>query len=282
MHHLIPFRSLQDHANEMVLNLGSDHEDDIKKRLSACVTPTTVTKMTTAIMLSKSCRNNCLTRFLHSLPTPNVVAEHRPPNDLEIKSLENFIKVSKNLVCITGAGVSTSSGLPDYRGINGSYKRGHKPMVHSDFVNELSSRQRYWSRSMIGWERVSQSHPNDSHIALSSFESKHKLSLLITQNVDRLHQKAKSKNVVDLHGRIDEVLCLQCRDITTREAYQHTLLESNPEYGQFMQQFAARAAAPSLARADGDVDLGECRECLWTMFKILLLIGSVSLLLSWL
>lgn len=191
-----------------------------------------------------------LRRCLSSI-APLQAFEHRNPSPHEIDSLASFISKSGHLVCITGAGVSTSSGLPDYRGVNGSYKRGHKPMIHSDFVNSAASRQRYWSRSMIGWSRVSNVLPNDAHDALASLQKMDKLKLIITQNVDRLHQKSGAKDVIDLHGRIDEIICMSCSTLSCRSTMQERLVSLNP---QFLQKFSN--SSQEAMRADGDVDLG--------------------------
>jgi NAD-dependent deacetylase sirtuin 4 len=132
-----------------------------------------------------------------------------PKND-EIQQLESFLRGNDNIVVITGAGVSTSSGIPDYRGPQGSYNRGHKPVVHSEFVSSEKTRQRYWARSLLGWKSFSQARPNDAHLALANLEMRGVISTIVTQNVDRLHQKAGSIDVIDLHGRNDRLSCLSC------------------------------------------------------------------------
>jgi NAD-dependent SIR2 family protein deacetylase len=217
--------------------------------------------------------NMNLKRLLHSLSsTSDVTFVHNDPSFHEILELSDFVNNSKSLVCITGAGVSTSSGLPDYRGENGSYKRGHKPMVHSEFISNLGARQRYWTRSMVGFEQMNKSLPNDCHNALASLEHHNKLNLIITQNVDGLHQKASSQRVIDLHGRIDEIVCLQCGALSSRETYQAQLHKMNPH---FSEQLLSRSVDVSTIRADGDVDLGSldhsafcvpgCQACGGTM-----------------
>ena len=111
---------------------------------------------------------------------------------------------------ITGAGVSTESGIPDYRGEKGSYKHGHKPMMHNEFVSSLNKRRRYWARSLVGWKYFDERNPNYVHESLSLLEREGYVSGIVTQNVDRLHHRAGSKNVVELHGRNDVVRCLSC------------------------------------------------------------------------
>jgi NAD-dependent SIR2 family protein deacetylase len=124
---------------------------------------------------------------------------------------------------LTGAGVSTDSGIPDYRG-PGSPAR--TPMTYQEFLTP-TGRQRYWARSFIGWERMRSATPNTGHHALAALEQLGCLAGLVTQNVDGLHQEAGSRGVVDLHGRIDTVICLTCSRRSPRRAYQRILAEHN-------------------------------------------------------
>lgn len=163
------------------------------------------------------------------------------------------------VVALTGAGVSTDSGIPAYRDEEGRWKQS-APMQFRDFVGSELARQRYWARSMVGWQRMAQAAPNDAHHALAELERRGLLRLLITQNVDGLHSAAGSENVVDLHGRLDRVICLGCQNITPRAELQARLVAENPEF--LGQSF--------VARADGDVELAvdygrfrliACAEC---------------------
>src|SRR3954463_3763471 len=122
------------------------------------------------------------------------------------------------LVVLTGAGLSTDSGIPDYRG-PGSPAR--QPMTYQEFVSGPAARQRYWARSHLGWGRMRTAEPNAGHHALASLRP----SLLITQNVDGLHERAGSRDVVALHGRIADVVCLECRRVSPRSDLQHRLDE---------------------------------------------------------
>ena len=128
----------------------------------------------------------------------------------EVQTLSKFIRSCSHLLCITGAGVSTLSGIPDYRGPQGSYSKGHKPLTHSEFMNCAHNRRRYWMRSWLGWGKISQSLPNDCHRALQLLEKRELLQHIVTQNVDMLHQKAGSQLVTNLHGSIDTVKCMNC------------------------------------------------------------------------
>ena len=145
---------------------------------------------------------------------------------------------SRTLVVLTGAGLSTDSGIPDYRG-PGSPNR--TPMTFQEFRSGPEAQRRYWARSHLGWSRMGEAEPNEGHRALARLDPK----LLITQNVDGLHERAGSRSLVALHGRIADVVCLDCRTVTPRRRLQTRLTEANPGYA------AAHADAP--ARPDGDV-----------------------------
>ncbi|HEX7237223.1 MAG TPA: NAD-dependent protein deacetylase [Gammaproteobacteria bacterium] len=156
-------------------------------------------------------------------------------------ALREFTERHAKLFVLTGAGCSTESGIPDYRDADGEWKRG-RPITLQEFVSNERSRQRYWARSLIGFRRMRAARPNDAHRALAALESQGRLTQLVTQNVDGLHQAAGSRNVVDLHGRVDFVRCLTCDRRTTREQVQTTLVDRNPAF----------AALDALEAPDGD------------------------------
>ncbi|CAM9992808.1 unnamed protein product, partial [Ectocarpus fasciculatus] len=133
-------------------------------------------------------------------------------------------------VALTGAGISTDSGIPDYRGPKGSYSRGHKPMTHDEFLSSEDNRKRYWARSTFGWDSFSRARPNEAHVALAALEAAGMVDSVITQNVDGLHQKAGSRSVVDLHGRNDKVGCMSCHLESSRDAYQANLSRINAQW----------------------------------------------------
>ncbi len=146
------------------------------------------------------------------------------------------------LVVLTGAGLSTDSGIPDYRG-PGSPAR--TPMTYQEFVSGPAAQRRYWARSHLGWSRMRRADPNAGHGALARIAPE----LLITQNVDGLHERVGTPRLVALHGRISDVVCLGCRVTSARSALQGRLTELNPG-------FAERHAAAAV-RPDGDVELDE-------------------------
>ncbi|HEY4103550.1 MAG TPA: NAD-dependent protein deacetylase [Polyangiaceae bacterium] len=145
---------------------------------------------------------------------------------------------------LTGAGVSTDSGIPAYRDERGAWK-GREPMQYREFVGSLAARRRYWARSMIGFSFMANAKPNAAHHALSELERRGALSLLVTQNVDGLHRRAGSENLVDLHGRIDQVKCLGCGAITSRARLQSELVALN----------SAFAPEHAVIKPDGDAEL---------------------------
>lgn len=132
------------------------------------------------------------------------------------------------VVVLTGAGCSTASGIPDYRGPNGAFTRGHTPMTYQQFLRDPHGRRRYWARGHVGWSRFSQAEPNRAHRALAELESRGLVSGVITQNVDGLHQAAGSTAVIDLHGRLDRVVCLQCGVAESRASVHERLTLANP------------------------------------------------------
>jgi len=159
-------------------------------------------------------------------------------------ALVQFLERSRRLVVLTGAGCSTESGIPDYRDPDGAWKR-KPPVQYMDFVRQPTVRQRYWARSFAGWTRFAEAAPNAAHQALARLEAVGRLHWLITQNVDGLHQRAGSRRVIDLHGRLDAVQCLTCRATLPRHAFQAELDRLNAGW-----QRHAAGVAP-----DGDADL---------------------------
>ncbi len=150
----------------------------------------------------------------------------------------------RRIVALTGAGCSTESGIPDYRG--GGRPGPRNPIQHDAFMRRPEVRQRYWARATLGWERFHGAQPNDGHAALARLEAAGLLAGVITQNVDRLHHAAGSRRVVELHGALADVRCLDCREVEPRAALQARLLDANPGW---------LAAAAGAARPDGDAEL---------------------------
>lgn len=162
----------------------------------------------------------------------------------EPDSLAQFLARHPRVVVLGGAGISAPSGLPTYRDRDGTWQH-RTPIQHRDFLRDHATRQRYWARSMVGWPVMRDARPNAAHHQLAALEHAGHVELLITQNVDRLHQRAGSRRVIDLHGRLDRVVCLDCASVTEREALQSRLLAMNPDL----------CIAPGTPRPDGDRDL---------------------------
>jgi NAD-dependent SIR2 family protein deacetylase len=131
----------------------------------------------------------------------------------------------RKILALTGAGISTDSGIPDYRGAG---RTPRHPMTYDSFMGSPEARIRYWSRSFVGWNRIGEAKPNQGHFALAAAEKSGLLSSVITQNVDQLHQKAGSRNVIDLHGRLDQVRCMGCGLQMSRYQMDDLLTAANP------------------------------------------------------
>ncbi len=173
--------------------------------------------------------------------------------------LLEFVHRHRRLFVLTGAGVSTESGIPGYRDENGGWKR-RTPATLQAFLGSPSARQRYWARSMSGWPLIARAQPNAAHTALAALEAARKLRVLVTQNIDGLHQRAGNTGVIELHGNIGRVICLDCGGTQPRDSVQRTLEEENPGF-----------PGTQLSAPDGDADLElesldgfripRCRSC---------------------
>jgi NAD-dependent SIR2 family protein deacetylase len=151
-----------------------------------------------------------------------------------------------DVLVLSGAGLSTESGIPDYRGPSAATRRG-TPMMYQTFIGDPLARRRYWARSHLGWRTIARAAPNDGHRAVGELERRGLLAGILTQNVDGLHQSGGARSVVELHGNLARVVCLGCGHHTRRDQLAERLHRANPD-------FAARVAA---VNPDGDVDLGE-------------------------
>jgi NAD-dependent SIR2 family protein deacetylase len=150
------------------------------------------------------------------------------------------------VVALTGAGLSTDSGIPDYRGPGAPVRM---PMTYQEFVAAPDSQRRYWARAHVGWSRMGTAEPNEGHRALARLEADGRVPFLITQNVDGLHERAGQQRMIALHGRISDVVCLDCGGRTHRTVMQRLLSEANPGW---LEQHTTVESRP-----DGDVDLDE-------------------------
>ncbi|MFD3613350.1 NAD-dependent protein deacetylase [Streptomyces atroolivaceus] len=172
-----------------------------------------------------------------------IPTEDLPPGTTDLRPVADALSAGGVLV-LSGAGISTESGIPDYRGEGGSLSR-HTPMTYQDFTGDAQARRRYWARSHLGWRTFGRARPNAGHRAVATFGRHGLLSGVITQNVDGLHQAAGSEDVVELHGSLERVVCLSCGAFSPRRELARRLEEANVG-------FAPVAAA---INPDGDADL---------------------------
>ncbi|WP_250459471.1 NAD-dependent protein deacetylase [Microbulbifer litoralis] len=191
--------------------------------------------------------------------SPQPVTSDHPATDEAAERLAAFIRRHPRLTILTGAGVSTDSGIPDYRDQQGAWKR-KQPVQHRDFMQSLDTRRRYWGRSLVGWPIMQQSRPNPAHRHLAELESRAHSELLVTQNVDRLHQRAGSHRVIDLHGRADEIVCMTCDYRCQRQAVHDRCYALNPDFHRY------RATTAPDGDADLEVDfsgfrVADCPQC---------------------
>lgn len=185
--------------------------------------------------------------------TPTSTSAHVAPLGIrhdgvvaELDALRAFLGVG-NVAVLSGAGISTESGIPDYRGPSGATLRKHAPMTFQTFTRDPVARRRYWARGFLGWHAFAGAHPNAGHDAVAELERAGVVSGVITQNVDGLHQRAGSRQVIDLHGRLDRVICLDCRGLESRDAVHARIAEAN----------AGWRATVTAVNPDGDVDVPE-------------------------
>lgn len=150
--------------------------------------------------------------------------------DARVAELVELLR-GRRFVALTGAGCSTESGIPDYRGPE-TARRARNPIRYQEFLRQPLARARYWARSSVGWERMSAAEPNPAHLALAELERAGLVPGIITQNVDRLHTRAGSRRVIELHGALSEVRCLECGGIEQRSRLQERLLEQNPGWSR--------------------------------------------------
>ena len=180
-----------------------------------------------------------------------VVSDTAVPTPPE-KALEGIVKQVHlgPAAVLTGAGVSTDSGIPDYRGPRGSLSR-HRPMTYQEFRYDAAASHRYWARSFVGWRVMNQAQPNRTHFALVELERAGIINGVITQNVDGLHRAAGTQTLVPLHGDMETVLCLECGNVEDRQEFDVRLGALNPGYVESL------VLNSDMVNPDGDVTLDE-------------------------
>jgi len=215
-------------------------------------------------------------------PNPETLLNQQE-HDLKVEQLCEWLDRYKgSILCLTGAGISTESGIPDYRGSSGSYHKGYRPMLHDQFMSSDFQRRRYWARSLLGWREFDSRQPNRGHYALTSLETlgilgvhdfacsemedddnmlhlisrpNYKQLTTITQNVDSLHSKAGMSNVLELHGNVARTKCMHCGSAFKRHQFHSLLEEVNADWLWEQQQLALELQEEAQMRPDGDAQL---------------------------
>lgn len=200
-----------------------------------------------------------MTGFVRNPPNADVL----PLITSEQQNMADVVKLlsGHTLALLTGAGLSTDSGIPDYRGPKSAPRN---PLTYQQFVGDESLRRRYWARNHVGWHFMRHAAPNAGHRAVAELEQRGIAIGLITQNVDRLHAEAGSRNVVDLHGRYDRVICLNCSTVVTREQLAERLDALNPGFAERVGREGIVELAPdadAVVEATDDFKIAPCHVC---------------------
>ena len=191
--------------------------------------------------------------------TPRPLPQPFVPGAAATSTLEEVAAVLRQhpgTLVLTGAGMSTDSGIPDYRGPDGT--RRVTPMSHGEFVGSSEARRRYWARSFVGWQRFGAAAPNGGHAAVAALQADGVLGTVITQNVDGLHQQAGARDVIELHGTLGRVVCLTCELTADRRELQQRMGEANPGFAALATGSVADGSrVSSQIRPDGDIVLAD-------------------------
>ena len=178
------------------------------------------------------------------------------PATATVAEVAALLRAHGPALVLTGAGMSTESGIPDYRGPDGN--RRVSPMSHQEFTATSEARQRYWARSFIGWQRFTAAEPNAGHLAVTDLQAAGVFGPVITQNVDGLHQEAGTREVTELHGSLAEVVCLTCGERVDRDLVQAFMDDANPGFGaRALGSVADGSQVSSQIRPDGDIVLAD-------------------------
>ncbi|KAJ7309592.1 hypothetical protein JRQ81_007645 [Phrynocephalus forsythii] len=180
----------------------------------------------------RGCSSSSSHSVAASPPMLACVPASQPPHPTGVQKLQAFVSRSQRLFVLTGAGISTESGIPDYRseGVGLYARTDRRPVQHVEFIRSARARQRYWARNFVGWPQFSSHQPNVAHRALQNWENHGRIHWLLTQNVDALHAKAGNQRLTELHGCTHRVICLSCGDRTSRHDLQERFMALNPTW----------------------------------------------------
>jgi NAD-dependent SIR2 family protein deacetylase len=188
-------------------------------------------------------------------------------------ALAEFLANHPHALVLTGAGLSTASGIPDYRGRDG-IRRGREPIQGPEFRKSTAVQRRYWARSMVGWPTMAQARPNAGHVALAALEQGERIGSVLTQNVDGLHQRAGSLSVLELHGNIRTVRCLDCHATFARAFIQEVMREANPSLVDALAQPAPDGDAHIEPDALDEFHAPFCLHCGGTLTPDVIFFGD--------
>jgi NAD-dependent SIR2 family protein deacetylase len=188
-------------------------------------------------------------------------------------ALAQFLAKHPHTLVLTGAGLSTASGIPDYRGRDG-IRRGREPIQGPEFRKSVAVQRRYWARSMVGWPTMAEARPNAGHVALAALEQGQRIGSVLTQNVDGLHQRAGSLSVLELHGNIRTVRCLACQTTFSRAFIQTVMREANPSLVDALAQPAPDGDAHIEPDALDDFHAPFCLHCGGTLTPDVIFFGD--------
>lgn len=227
-----------------------------------------------ASTLARSAKIAYAARCFHSIPFPiavsmNDIQQAAAPADVpageaveagELGALAHLLLTHRKVLVLTGAGISTASGIPDYRDDDGT-RRGRLPIQGVEFRADEAARKRYWARSMLGWPRLVQARPNAAHRAIAQLQAAGRVATVLTQNVDGLHQAAGAREVIELHGNIHAVRCLSCGTVHERAQIQNWLEQFNPALALAEVAPLPDGDAQLEPDADADFHVPSCDRC---------------------
>ena len=190
----------------------------------------------------------------------------------EIMRLADTLR-GRRVTVLSGAGLSTESGIPDYRGPTGSL-RTRRPIQYKQFIGSAEARRRYWARSAIGWPHMKRVDPNPGHYALAGLQQAGVIAEIVTQNVDGLQQAAGAENVIELHGALSEVMCLDCGRMESRDNLQDRMLEANPRWLSLTADIAPDGDAELPRELTAGFHVPTCLHCGGTLKPNLVFFGE--------